>query len=73
MRLILGEIMALSKQLLRRSKIAQALLILDKENLSQRKCFKNTNENEVRKIVKNLNVCKTCECSEIPTKIIKLI
>ena len=34
--------------------------------------FKNTNENEVRKIIKNLNVRKTCQGSGIPTKIIKL-
>ena len=34
--------------------------------------FKNTNENEVRKIIKNLNVRKTCQGSDIPTKIIKL-
>ena len=46
-------------------------------NIKQRKfnstfIFKNTNENEVRKIIKNLNVCKTCQGSDIPTKIIKL-
>ena len=34
--------------------------------------FKNTNENEVSKIIKNLNVRKTCQGSHIPTKIIKL-
>ena len=34
--------------------------------------FKNTNENEVRKIIKNLNVRKTCQGSDTPTKIIKL-
>ena len=34
--------------------------------------FKTTNENEVRKIIKNLNVRKTCRGSDIPTKIIKL-
>ena len=34
--------------------------------------FKNTNENEVCKIIKNLHVRKTCEGSDIPTKIIKL-
>ena len=34
--------------------------------------FKTTNENEVRKIIKNLNVRKTCQGSDIPTKIIKL-
>ena len=34
--------------------------------------FKNTNKNEVRKIIKNLNVRKTCQGSDIPTKIIKL-
>ena len=34
--------------------------------------FKNTNENEVRKIIKNLNVHKTCQGSDIPTKIIKI-
>ena len=34
--------------------------------------FKNANENEVRKITKNLNVRKTCQGSKIPTKIIKL-
>ena len=33
--------------------------------------FKNTNENEVRKIIKNLNVRKTCQCSDIPTRIVK--
>ena len=30
--------------------------------------FKNTNENEVRKIIKNLNVRKTCQGSDISTK-----
>ena len=34
--------------------------------------LKNTNENEVRKIIKNLNVHKTCQGSGIPTEIIKL-
>ena len=34
--------------------------------------FKNTNENEVRKIIQNLNVRKTCQRRDIPTKIIKL-
>ena len=34
--------------------------------------FKNTNENEVCKIMKNLNVCKTCQGSDIPAKIVKL-
>ena len=34
--------------------------------------FKNTNENEVRKIIKNLNVRKTCQGGDIPTKIMKL-
>ena len=34
--------------------------------------FNNTNENDVRKIIKNPNVRKTCQCSDIPTKIIKL-
>ena len=46
-------------------------------NIKQRKfnstfIFKNTNENEVRKIIKNLNVRKTCQSSDNPTKIIKL-
>ena len=30
--------------------------------------FKNTNENEVHKIIKYLNVRKTCKGSDIPTK-----
>ena len=34
--------------------------------------FKNTNENDFHKIIKKLNVRKTCEGSDIPTKIIKL-
>ena len=34
--------------------------------------FKNTNENEFRKIIQNLNVRKTCQRRDIPTKIIKL-
>ena len=34
--------------------------------------FKNTNENEVHKITKSLNVRKTCKGIDIPTKIIKL-
>ena len=33
--------------------------------------FKNTNENEVHKIIKNLNVRKNCQGSDIPSKIIK--
>ena len=33
---------------------------------------KNTNENEIRKIIKNLNDRKTCQGSDIPTKTIKL-
>ena len=31
--------------------------------------FNNTNKNEVHKIIKNLNVLKTCQCSSISTKI----
>ena len=47
------------------------------DNIKQREfnstfTFKTTNENEVRKIIKNLNVRKTCQGSDIPTKIIKL-
>ena len=34
--------------------------------------LKNTNENEVRKIIQNLNVRKTCQRRDIPTKIVKL-
>ena len=34
--------------------------------------LKTTNENEVRKTIKTLNVRKTCQGSDIPTKIIKL-
>ena len=34
--------------------------------------FKNTNENEVCKVIKNLNVCKTCQGKDIPTETIKL-
>ena len=34
--------------------------------------FKNISENEVLKIIKNLNLRKTCQGSDIPTKIIKL-
>ena len=34
--------------------------------------FKNANENDVRKNIKNLNVPKACEGSYIPTKTIKL-
>ena len=46
-------------------------------NIKQREfnstfAFKITNENEVRKIIKKLNVRKTCQGSDIPTKIIKL-
>ena len=46
-------------------------------NIKQRKLnpnftFKHTNENEVRKIIKNLNIRKPCQGSHIPTKIIKL-
>ena len=46
-------------------------------NIKQRECnstfsLKNTNENEVRKIIKNRNVRKTCQGSDIPAKIIKL-
>ena len=42
-------------------------------NIKQRKfnstfSFKNTNENEVHKIIKYLNVRKTCKGSDIPTK-----
>ena len=40
-------------------------------NIKQR-AFKNTNENEDGKIIKNQNVCKTCQGSDIPAKIIKL-
>ena len=46
-------------------------------NINQRELnstftFKHTNENEVRKIIKNLNVRKTCQDNDISTKIIKL-
>ena len=34
--------------------------------------FNNTNENEIHKNIKNLNVCKACVGSDIPTNIIKL-
>ena len=34
--------------------------------------FKNTNENEVRKIVKNLNFRNSCQGSDIAIKIITL-
>ena len=34
--------------------------------------FKTTNENEVRKVIKNLNVRKSCQGGDIPTKIMKL-
>ena len=34
--------------------------------------FKSTNENEDRKVIKNLNVHKTCQGSKILTKNIKL-
>ena len=34
--------------------------------------FQNTNENEVCKIIKNLNVRKSCQGSDISAKIIKL-
>ena len=34
--------------------------------------FINTSESEFRNIIKNLNVRKTCQGSDIPTKIIKL-
>ena len=34
--------------------------------------LKNINENEVRKIIQNLNVRKTCQRRDIPTKITKL-
>ena len=34
--------------------------------------FKNTNENDFHKIIKKLNVRKTCQGSDIPTRIIKL-
>ena len=42
-------------------------------NIKQREfnsifCFKDTNENEVCKIIKNLNVRKTFQGSHIPTK-----
>ena len=33
--------------------------------------FKNTNENELRKFIKNLNVRKTCIGSDIPTSAYK--
>ena len=33
--------------------------------------FKNTNENELRKFIKNLNVRKTCKGSDIPTSAYK--
>ena len=34
--------------------------------------IKKTNKNEVHKIIENLNVCKTCQGSDIPTNIIKV-
>ena len=34
--------------------------------------FRNTNKNEVYKIIKNLNVRKICQGSDTPTKVIKL-
>ena len=65
--------MTLRWQLLKRFKITQALLISKKKReFNSTFNLKNTNENEVRKIIKNLNVHKTCQGSDIPTKIIKL-
>ena len=34
--------------------------------------FNNANENKVRKIIKNLNIRKSCQGCDIATKIIKL-
>ena len=34
--------------------------------------LKSANENEVRKIIKNLSVRRTCQGKDIPTKVIKL-
>ena len=34
--------------------------------------FKNTNGNEVRKTIKNVNVRKICQDGDVPTKIMKL-
>ena len=47
-------------------------LIIKQREFNSIFSFKNTNENEVRKIIKNPNVRKTCQGSDIPTKIIKL-
>ena len=71
MRLILRVIMTLHQQLLTRLKIIQGFLILNKDNLTRLLVLK-THENKVRKIIKNLKVHKTCQGSNIPTKITKL-
>ena len=61
----------LCQLLLRRLKFTRALLILDKENLTQFLVL-IAHENGVRKIIKNPNVRKICQDSDILTKIIKL-
>ena len=72
--LVFEVTMILCQLLLRRLKFTRALLILDKENLTQFLVYFQllAHENGVRKIIKNPNVRKVCQDSDILTKIIKL-
>ena len=51
--------------------ITQAFVNIKQTEFNSTFSSKNTNENKVCKIIKNLNVRKTCQGSNIPTKIIK--
>ena len=68
-RLILGVIMTLCQQLLTQNH--PSVVSIKQREFNSNFSFKNTNENEVHKIIKNLNIRKTG--NDIPTKIIKLI
>ena len=54
------------------SKITQALRISKVKSFNSTFSFENTYTDEVMKVINNLNVAKTCQVNDIPTKVIKM-
>ena len=54
------------------SKITQALRISKVKSLNSTFSFENTCTDVVMKVINNLNVAKSCQINDIPTKVIKM-
>ena len=54
------------------SKITQALRISKAKKFNSTISFKNTYTDVVRKVINNLNVAKSCQINDVPTKVIKI-